>query len=244
MDWDRAAQIAERAAGALCLLVVAGAAGYFAWDSHQTQVAARSALGSLGEVTAAARDTLVIVNRPCGLKVNGHAVPCGTLAEVDKAVVKIQDIAVTTQYQVKQTNQLVTAAAGTLTQAGAAIQTTASSVEKTAGVATESLAVLKTDLTALQPPIASTTALLAQGAATLKTGQDILTKVGPDVEGTAAGVNGIAGHLDATTGSLAKITDHFEKTVDAPKPIWEKVVPGAELGAKVYLCLFQHVCVD
>lgn len=51
-----------------------------------------------------------------------------------------------------------------------------------------------------------------------------------------------AENVAGITGSVDKMTAHMEKKVDAPQPMWKTVVPGAELGAKIYACIAYHVC--
>lgn len=66
-------------------------------------------LPDLAPTLARANTALDTVNRPC------KGTSCGTLASVDKVVVKIGDIAVDTQLQVQQSGTLINAASQSLT---------------------------------------------------------------------------------------------------------------------------------
>lgn len=85
MSWDRASQIAERVAGTLALLALAGSALYCARKVGQ---ASNEAMVTLGKLDS----TVDTVNRPCGA-----GKPCGTLAVVNKTFTKAGDAIVTTQ---------------------------------------------------------------------------------------------------------------------------------------------------
>ena len=85
-------------AGVFCL----GAIGY--------RVLTIPPIPDLSVTIGKANATLDTINRPCG-----SGKPCGTLANVDKLLVKSGDIIVTTQRQVQQTNRIVNAAADSLT---------------------------------------------------------------------------------------------------------------------------------
>ena len=85
MNWLSVKYATESAA----ILVLAGCALYAAHDFHETNVAVRSGVVQ----------TLGNINRPCGKQ------PCGTLATINKAVVKIGDAVVTTQLQERQIGQ-------------------------------------------------------------------------------------------------------------------------------------------
>ncbi len=92
------------------------------------------------------------LNRPCG---QGKA--CGTLAEANKTLVKVQDISVTMQRQVAQSSTLVSAAAQTVTTAGQSIATVANAATQTAQEATASLRTLDSTIGKAQPLLDAST---------------------------------------------------------------------------------------
>lgn len=53
-----------------------------------------------------------------------------------------------------------------------------------------------------------------------------------------------SGNIAGITGSVDKMTAHLEKNVDSPRPLWKTMIPMGEDGAKIWACIFQHVCVN
>ena len=100
-------------------------------------------------------DTLAAVNRPC------TPGPCGTLAEINKSAVKLQDITVTLQRQVSQSAALVDAASESLRETSAGVNAELASLGRltgngaeTAAQATEDLRTMNQTIAALQPVVA------------------------------------------------------------------------------------------
>ncbi len=118
----------------------------------------RSVTGTMKELTvteARLDDTLAAVNRPCAPR---H--PCGTLAEINKSAVKLQDVTVTLQRQVSQSAALVDAASESLRETSAGVNAALASLSKltdngaeTAAQATEDLRTMNQTIAALQPVV-------------------------------------------------------------------------------------------
>ena len=141
---------------ALVCLVAAGALGCAVlWKT----------MGTVDAVNA----TLVNVNRPCKGPDGPDA--CGTLAQINKGVIRMDDLATTAQMQVKQSGLLITATtqnmdkvATSVTGEVSALQDTTKALTKTAQTASTSLQTLTDDIS---PVLASTNAAVGQIGATV-----------------------------------------------------------------------------
>lgn len=228
------AQVFERIAGTFCLLALGGSATYFAWDSHQTQVVARASLAASQKDADSLVDALV---RPCG-----GGKPCGTLATLSKAITKAGDAVVTTQLAERATVPHVLAAMDSFKLAGDQASQTADALTGTARAATGTLTTAQTTIAAGKPLLESLTR--TGDASTLAVEHFDALVQAKDWTEALHHVNGISANVEGITGSMDKISAHLEKTVDAKKPLWQTLIPGAELGGKLWACAWYHVCVD
>lgn len=244
MNWDRAAQISERTAGALCLLVVAGSAAFFTWDAHQTQLEARASIAAGTGTLTSLNGTLEFVNRPCATMVKGKLLPDGPLCELDEMIHDVRKIATASGRQVQQTGDLITATTTDLDRVATTLQATAGAVTGTAQAATGSLAALQVDLARLQAPIDASQGLLAHATGTVDDLDAMLKANATELHSTLVGVDGIANNTAGITGSVNLMAAHLEKTVDAKQALWRTLVPGAEQAGKIYACIVYHDCVN
>jgi hypothetical protein len=185
------------------------------------------------------------INRPCG---KGH--PCGTLANADKAMVKVSDILVTSQLQERD---IAKAAESNM----AAVNGLAGHLNKTAD--------------ALSGTAISLTGTADSAKALLDTANDPKNGVGPLLDATTKAVNGAGstvGHIDAAILDITpqatrfmkssadgmeqvsgiatdthKMTTKLEQDVDTPKPWWSKI-GGVSLDlSKIAVCWLTKTCV-
>lgn len=105
--------------------------------------------------------TLQQVNRPCGTKIKDLTIPCGTLATVNKTVVKIGDAVVTTQEQERAIAPHTIAAMDNLNQA-------ASSIAEMADAGTQTLHGASLAFSTMNDSIASTKPLIEDSDAMVK----------------------------------------------------------------------------
>ena len=108
----------------------------------------------------AALDT---INRPCG---GGH--PCGTLANADKAMVKVGDILVTSQYQEKDVAIAAEHDMGAVDQLATHLNSTADALTGTAKAATGLTVQATVDLQTANESIAATKPLLVDADTAVK----------------------------------------------------------------------------
>jgi methyl-accepting chemotaxis protein len=241
MNLDVKAQIAERIAGAVCLLAVAGSAAFFAWDSHQTQVITRQAV-------AGVKNTLVNVNRPC----KGPAGPdaCGTLAEINKATIQVGDILKTSQMQEKDTARAAQQTMTAVDQMAAHADALTDSLSGTANAATGALTQAQTDLRTLDGTIAAAQPLLAAYTAS---GYDLdallkdksIHRTIDNVDRLSLALAGSTENVQGMTGDAKRVTDDLTKKYFTPRPRWQKVGSTIFDGTKVGVslgCLVFRAC--
>jgi hypothetical protein len=123
----------------------------------------------LGETEARLNAALDTINRPCAPG------PCGTLANIDKAVVKLGDIAVTSQRQEQETARAAQQTMDTVAGVAAHVNTLSDSLAGTATAATGTLTAAadalsegQRTLAALQPVLGHSDAAVADLDALLK----------------------------------------------------------------------------
>lgn len=143
MTLSDTSRIIERLAGAICLLALASSAVYCARKIGRVADEAMVTLGSVDSTVAA-------VNRPCE-----KGKPCGTLAEVNKSMVKLQDVTVTLQRQVGQSATLVNAASSSIQKATMDVHTMALAGTDTEKAATAALSTAKETIADAQPVLQS-----------------------------------------------------------------------------------------
>lgn len=179
MNWLNAKYASESVA----ILVLSGCALYAVRDWHQTNLVLR----------AGVVQTLGNINRPCGKQ------PCGTLATLNKTVVKIGDAVVTTQLQERQIGQHTSKDMDTVTadiQASlkplpAAIQSFSEAATALTGTAHSASGVLQTAQTTIQSfqPVA------ADADATVRHFDDLIQS--PAITQTLQNVSATTAHINA-----------------------------------------------
>jgi hypothetical protein len=181
--------------------------GYYAcWTMQEIGLAARQT----GEAAVAGKAvlgkldaTLDRIKAPCSPG------PCGTLASIDKAVIKFNDIAVDVHTQVRQSGTLIAASSASLTAASSDLHTVAAGLSGLSAQATVDLQTANESFKALQPVIGQFQGLARDADAVVS---DPALRDGIDSTAeTAANVAGV-------TSDLQKVTHHFEPQIDNPKP--------------------------
>jgi hypothetical protein len=216
---------------ALTVTIAVGAVGF----------AAYRALDKLGLAADAMTATMTNVNRPCG---GGH--PCGTLAEIGKAVVKVGDILVTSQKQEQDTAMAAQQTITAVTQVATHAEVLTDSLAGTSNAATGTLAQAQTDLGTLNGSIAATQPLLV---AYTQTGDDLdaLLKrkaVGETIDSfavittNAATMSGTGSHMLTTFDALE--THYSDPVLHPSKNPWIRaggaIKPYLPLAVKTVSC--------
>jgi ABC-type transporter Mla subunit MlaD len=197
---------------ALTIAVVVGAIGFAGYQ----------AISRFGDTIDGFNTALVTINHPCAPG------PCGTLAEIDKTVVKVGDAIVTTQLQERATAPHVVAAMDTFKDTAAHLSGTANSLSGTADAltqtaksTTETLKVTQTTIKDIQPILSS---LNETAEASTVTINSLNTRI------SDPHIDAILGHVDSTIDSLSgimadgkKVTDKATADYLAPQPWWKKV---------------------
>lgn len=211
MSWAAAAQIVERLAGAACLAALAASALYCARKVGQT---ADKAVAALGRIDAIAET----VNRPCGAKQ-----PCGTLGEINKAMVKLQDTSVTLQRQVSQSAKLVDAATESLQSAASDVHAMAAAGTGTAEAATSALGTARQTIAAAQPALARL-AEDEQAADGAVTDFDSLLR-SPDLAQTLSNAAAISSSSRVILANAATVSTKVTNDFTAKRPWYRKIGP-------------------
>lgn len=200
-----------------------------AWAVALAAVFCLSAIGyrvvtapDLSPTVARANTALDTVNHPCAPG------PCGTLANVDKLVVKVGDIAVDTQRQIRQSGKLIDAASQSLTSTSAHLDAaidTANSQLTHLGPLMDS-ARAATD--SIPPAVGSVAPLLTNADGAVGDFRRFMTA--PALTGTISNVDAMTASWAATSGDLRKVADKM--TADYFKPVPWYLYPvkkGSEL---------------
>lgn len=214
------------------LLVVSicavGAVGWAAW--RVGTLADSVKVPDLSATVAKANGTLDAVNSPCATDAEKAAHrdhPCGTLANLNKLVVKIGDLAVTSQRQVAQTDQLVTATARNLDSVGSSVRDVATKLSGTATAATDALQQARTDLVTADGTIAAAKPVLVNLAATES---DLDAAVVKNREGVASLIaNGVT--ISGEVAGMSTDLHHYTHPILNPDPCkTKKCVAGRVAG--------------
>src|SRR5579863_4158515 len=149
----------------IALVLFAGVGGYLVYP-HVTALldSYQQAAPSSGK----ADKMLDTINRPCATeaeKAAGKDHPCGTLANIDKAVVKVGDLLVTSQRQEQDIAKAAQANMGAVNDLAGRLNTVADKLSGTAAAATGTLQQAQTDLATLDGSIAATKPLLTHADA-------------------------------------------------------------------------------
>jgi uncharacterized phage infection (PIP) family protein YhgE len=180
--------------------------------------AAYGVVGKLGTSLDKLNLALDTVNRPCAPG------PCGTLANADKMIIKVGDAIVTTQIQERATAPHVIAAMDTFRDAAIHLSGTADSLSGTAAAltgtaraATATIGTAGTTIAALQPLVGHV--------------DSAVTSLDTSLQTSLLDMDAVLQHTEAITSSAAKVSDHFEKMIDAPKKhtFWGDVKAGWQI---------------
>jgi xanthosine utilization system XapX-like protein len=165
---------------------------------------------------------LVTINHPCAPG------PCGTLAEIDKTIVKVGDAIVTTQIQERSTAPHIVTAMDTFKNTAAHLSTTADSLSTTANALTQTAQSATGTLQAGTATIAASKPLLISLTATAEASTKTIDSLNTRISDPH--IDAILGHMDSTTDSLSgimadgkKVTDKATADYLAPQPWWKKV---------------------
>jgi hypothetical protein len=188
-----------------------------AWAVALAAVFCLSAIGysalklpDLSPTVSRANTALDTLNRPC------KGVSCGTLASVDKVIVKIGDIAVDTQMQVRQSGTLINAASESLASTSrhldAAIDTA------------------NTQLTHLGPLLDAGRDAAASVAPAMQSLQPVLANADGAVGDfrrflTAPALNASISNVDSMTAAWARISTNGARVTDKMTADYFKPVP-------------------
>lgn len=161
--------------------------------------------GPVGRLNAA----LDTVNRPC------KGVSCGTLANIDKLVMKVGDIAVDTQMQVRQTGTLISAASQSLTSTSATLNAQLEHIGPLLDSAKAAADALPVTLQHVNGAVDGVTPVLASidGA----TGDFRRFITAPALSSTIANVDSMTVSWSATSDDLRRVAD--KTTTDYLKPV-------------------------
>ncbi len=162
------------------------------------------------------------INRPC----KGASGPdaCGTLAQINKTAIDAGDAIVTTQLQERAATPHVIAAMDTFRDAAVHLSGTADSLSGTATAltgtaqaATSTIGTAGTTIAALQPLVGHV--------------DSAVTSLDTSLQTTSLDLDAVLQHTEAITSSAAKVSDHFEKMIDAPKKhtFWGDVKAGWQI---------------
>lgn len=216
----------------VALLALAGSAIFFAYDSHQTQIAVRAELvevhGDTQDVAAESRDVTIAMLRPC------KPGPCGLIPGISQTVQ-------TLQIQVAQSSTLVNAASRSLTDVASHLDATADSLTATGSAAVATLGQARADLQTANGSIAAVQPVL-EG---LKANSAALTQAVQHTDALIANPanlemeNNVA-HMTATADAVeTKATKGYLHPSRNPfKRIWSSVSPFLVAGAKIVATTF------
>jgi hypothetical protein len=193
--------------------------GKTAQSVSTTISSASSVITNLATTTASLNTTLAIVNQPCGAKdKNGLLLKNGTLCSIDKTVVKIGDIAVTTQLQVAQTDRLITSAV-------TSVSNTTQHLNLTADAATTAInsgnQLIVTANNGLEPILTNANGGLEDIRAEIKS--DAVQGATKDFARLLKSSADIAENSAGITADGKKVSDYYTKQLLTPKSFLQKV---------------------
>jgi methyl-accepting chemotaxis protein len=212
------------------------AIGVFGWALIQVGLAGKGlsaslhSLDGLSTTITSVNNTLTQINKSCAPG------PCGTLANVNKTIVKIGDIAVTTQRQVAQTNTLIVATANSLSSVS-------SHVNKVADQATTDLATTNEIIAGLKPIEQHTDEAVENVNDILK--DNAIHQTIDNLGTFTASLTGTTQNIQGITGDGKRVADDLTTKYFTPQPLWKKILTNSESGVKLGTelgCLFTHSC--
>jgi hypothetical protein len=175
-------------------------------DKIGDAVPAKEKTSALVDKAGAALDT---VNRPCG---GGH--PCGTLANIDKAIVKIGDLLTSSQ---RQEIAVTNAAAANM----ASVNGMALHINKLADAGAETVQALTVDAKTANAAIASIQPLAEASTRTIDSLDARIRD--PRIDALMDHIRGVSESSDAIAGDLRQVAD--KETKDFLRPTKWYLVP-------------------
>lgn len=213
-------------AAAVCLLL-----GQILWRNRGLDLATP---------VAGVNATLANINRPC----KGPAGPdaCGTLAQINKLAIDAGNITVTAQMQVKQSGQLLAAAAENINRVADHVSATADALTATAHSATGAIDQAHTDLATVNGTIAAAQPLIEASTRTVGHADAEIERISPELNRMIRASADTTEHVAGIADNTQKISTHLEHDFDAPKPWWKKTLPVFTDSAKLAECFTRGNC--
>lgn len=187
--------------------------------------AAYGVVGKLGTSLDKLNLALDTVNRPCAPG------PCGLLANGIKVETKVGDAIVTTQLQERATAPHVIAAMDTFRDAAIHLSGTADSLSGTADALTRTADAGTQTAQALTVTVGTAGTTIAALQPLVGHVDSAVTSLDTSLQTTSLDLDAVLQHTEAITSSAAKVSDHFEKMIDAPKKhtFWGDVKAGWQI---------------
>jgi len=210
-------------------------------------VAAIALVNTLDKTLDGMNTALATVNHPCAPG------PCGTLADIDKAVVKSGDAIVTTQQQELAVTKQVAPLLASLGTIAPHVNGTMDSLTGTANAASQSLTTLSGHIT---PAIDTANSTIAKAGAAIdglqpvESDTDRLVKdfdarvTSPELDRFMKGTADSSQQLALTSIQITGIATDVHKQITAlvsPKPWYVKLGQYGTLGVNI-ACLATHSC--
>lgn len=216
------------------LTIVVGFVGYRTYDT-------------LGAVKANAVSSLAIeteILAPCSGK-DGKS-HCGTLAQVDQTVKNLGAMAAQSQQQVRQTADVIKALQASLVAIQTDVHTEIGSLTKATDATTALLkagtgilGILNDPKTGLKPILAATQSTVADTDTAVKGVDTAVKTVSPQVVRATKSVADNGEQVLVVSTNAAKVSTHYEKQIDDPKPmsVMQKLKMAGEVLWKLAMVL-------
>jgi methyl-accepting chemotaxis protein len=234
-------------ANALGLTAIAALAA-FAWalvQWSQAGAAVTVSAAHLDSVLTQADVAMRTINRGCAPG------PCGTLAEVDKAVVHLSDITVAVQKQANDSGKLMQHASATLDGMAFDAQNELDDLKATTTATTglvedgrQVMVQVNTDLRTLNDSLEAVKPVIDHADAVVDHVDVAVNSMTPDAQRLMKNSADGMGELAGIAGDGHKMTTHLERDFDAKQAWWKKAFPMAEDAGKFYTCIATHVCMN
>lgn len=207
---------------AIALTVAVGASVWGACGFTRHLIIAVDRWGAAAPTAGKTDAVLDHINRPC----KGASGPdaCGTLAQINKTAIDAGDAIVRTQLIERSTQPHIISAMDEFGQTAKHLSSTADSLKGTADAltgtaqaATSTIGTAGTTIAALQPLVGHV--------------DSAVTSLDTSLQTTSLDLDAVLQHTEAITSSAAKVSDHFEKMIDAPKKhtFWGDVKAGWQI---------------
>ena len=204
----------------LCVLCIVG---WAAWEWGN--VAKSIKIPDFVQIAYKLDLALDTMNRPCAPG------PCGTLAEVNKGIVKVGDAIVTTQLQERAIAPHTIAAVDALNGAAGKLGNAAGNLSGTAQAATGTLQQARTDLEAANGSIQAFQPLLIHSDATVQDFDTLLKD--PKIPETLTNAEQITWNANEITFDAKRVADDATKRYFTPLPWYRKAIPYITTAAKI-----------